>query len=352
MAFASKTRHDPLISIVMPVYNGERYLVDSLASLLTQTLTDWELICVNDGSTDHTPALLDWFCSQDSRIRVVHQHNQGLVPALNAGCAEVTAPLLCRMDCDDIAFPDRLEKQAQFMRRNPTCVVVGGSVLEIDEDGEPLNVACLPQGHTEIVDNLLHRRTGHFHPSTMIRSEAMEAVGGYRQQYEWVEDHDLWLRLAQRGTLANLPDVVLCYRQHASSVCWRHSGQQRERVNQLLREAYAARGREAPSEVLLTHTPPRSPAGPGKWARLAARGGYPRSVAKHLGQLLRSDARWSYKTRMCLEATLRLTVSSMRHWLQQQPVPQKPVFPQWQQRVAQQFTPAEHGPANHAQQAA
>ncbi len=339
--------HDPLISVVMPVYNAERYLVDAIASIIEQTSRDWELICINDGSTDDCRQILEWFVSQDDRIRVVNQRNLGIVAALNGGLAIARAPLVCRMDADDIALPNRLERQAHFLRRHPTCTVVGGAIVEIDADGEPLNISELPKEHDAITDNLLHRRTGHFHPTTMIRAEALEAVGGYRKQYQWVEDHDLWLRLAQRGHLANLPEPVLCYRQHADSVCWQRASQQRQLMNDLLREAYTARGLETPDSVILDHELPRSSAGPGKWARIAAKGGFAKSCWKQLRNLHQSDAPWSYKTRMTIEALMRLTLRRGRDWWTSlgKERPHEfcvPTFPEWQKRAHQQIGKLDH----------
>ena len=296
----------PLVSVVMPVYNAQRYVGEAVASIIQQTLPDWELICIDDGSSDGSQQLLQWLAAQDVRIRVVRQVNAGFVAALNHGCSLARGPLICRMDADDIALPDRLQRQVEHMRRHPECTVVGGAILEIDAQGTPLGVQRLAAEHADIVHDLLHRRTGHFHPTTLIRSEALEAVGGYRAAYQWVEDHDLWLRLAHRGQLANLPQPVLCYRQHADSVCWQRAAQQRQLMNQLLREAYAVRGQEAPESVMLHAAPVRQAAGPGKWARRAAKGGYARSCWKHLRQLHRSDAHWTYKLRMTLEVGLRL----------------------------------------------
>ncbi len=318
----------------MPVYNGERYLVDAVASILSQTTNDLELVCINDGSDDRSPQILEWFATQDSRIRVVHQPNCGIVDALNAGCAAARAPLICRMDCDDVALPDRLERQANFMRHNPDCTVVGGAILEIDADSDPLTISRLPQTHAEIIDNLLHRRAGHFHPTTMIRAADIEAVAGYRREFQWVEDHDLWLRLAQRGRLANLPEPVLCYRQHATSVCWQRSTEQRELMNRLLSEAYRARGRSVPASLLLNSETSRSAAGPGKWVRMAARGGYVQSTWKHLRKLHQSPTRWTYRTRMTIEALVRLGFGCAGTIFAGTTTIQVPTFADWHRRLA------------------
>ena len=168
----------PRVAIVMPVYNGRRYLVDAVASIIEQSFTDWQLICVNDGSSDGSGELLDWFAGHDSRIRVLHQDNAGIVAALNNGIAATASPLVCRMDCDDIALPNRLKQQTNYLQQHPDCVVVGGAILEIDADDDPLHVSWLPMEHEVILNNLLHRHTGHFHPTTMIRASHLKAVAG------------------------------------------------------------------------------------------------------------------------------------------------------------------------------
>ena len=324
--------NEPLISVVLPVFNAGHFVIDAVASIIEQTLQDWELLCIDDGSTDECPAILDWFAAQDRRIRVIHQPNRGLVDALNVGCQHSRAPLIMRMDHDDIALPKRMQLQAAFMRDNPYCVVLGGGILEMDSDKSPLCISHCSRHHDQIVDDLLHRRTGHFHPTTLIRADALHAVGGYRSQYQWVEDHDLWLRLSERGELANISDVVLCYRQHAASICWQRSAQQRELMNQLLAEAYRRRGQATPPTVQLQGSARRSAAGPGKWARAASRGGYASSALKHLRLLNKSDARWSYKLRMNSEVALRLVVSLLARIASRSRQVGVPTFDHWHRR--------------------
>ena len=319
----------PLISVVMPVYNGGQHLIDAVASIVAQTFQNWELICVNDGSTDDSGRILNWIAEMDSRIRVVHQSNAGIVAALNAGCEISQASLVMRMDNDDIALPDRMALQLEYMNRNPDCVVCGGAILEMDSESAPLGQTRLATSHEQIVKDLLHRRTGHFHPTTLIRRDALQSEGGYRSNYEWVEDHDLWLRLSRRGRLANLSDVVLCYRQHAQSICWQRSSQQRILMNELLTEAYRMRGLEIPPHVILDHATERSAAGPGKWARAAAKGGFPRTALKHLGEMNRGEYPWSYKVRMTGETLLRLGTSTVKSMFREANSTRVPSFEQW-----------------------
>ena len=307
---------EPLVSVVMPVYNAGRFLSVAVNSIRAQSFSDWEMICVDDGSTDGSGQVLDELAQVDDRVRVVHQANSGIVGALNSGCELARGPLICRMDSDDIALANRMEQQVAFLKRSPECVAVGGAILEIDADGDPLCCSRLATAHAEIENNLLHRRTGLYHPTTMIRTEAFRAVGGYRPEYQWVEDHDLWLRLAQRGQLANLDEVVLCYRQHSSSVCWQRSAQQRDLMNRLLAEAYANRNMDLPQELLHSDSTTRTAAGPGKWARAAAKGGFPRSVAKHLRVLAQDpQASRTYLFRMTVESAMRLCTSVPRRLL-------------------------------------
>ncbi|MFN3193546.1 MAG: glycosyltransferase family 2 protein [Aureliella sp.] len=337
----------PHVSVVMPAYNAGAYLLDAVASIVEQSYSNWELVVVNDGSTDGTSEMLNWFAKQDSRIRVIHQANSGIVAALNHACQEAKAPLLMRMDCDDIALPNRMTEQVAVMHSNEDCVVVGGGILEFDCDGDPLCFNRLAQEHDEIVSALLQRRTGHFHPTTMIRAEAFHAVGGYRPQYEWVEDHDLWLRISELGELRNVPDIVLCYRQHSKSVCWSRAQTQRELMNQLLAESYERRGMKMPPALIHNTDVRRSDAGPGKWARAAAKGGFCSTVWKQLGQLNRSDASLGYKLRMNLEATSRCALNLLKRFAgktsesanaasgQSQSGSIIPRFPDWNQRWKQ-----------------
>jgi len=300
---------DPLVSIVLPVYNAERYLQTALASMFAQSFTNWELIGINDGSCDGSARILEACAASEPRMRVLHQENQGIVQTLNRGIAAARGSLICRMDADDIAMPQRLAQQVAFMQQHPQHVVVGGAILKIDSDSDPLGVDRLATSHEQIEQALLSRQTGLFHPATLIRAQALAQVGGYRSEYEWVEDHDLWLRLAQAGRLANLDEVILCYRLHASSICWQRTTTQRQRMSQLLTEAYAARGKTMPAELQVESDLSRSPAGPGKWARMAAKGCAPRTALKHLKRLWQEPADRSYRWRMTFETLIRLTLS-------------------------------------------
>ena len=300
-----KIMSKPAVSVVLPVFNGGKYLASAIGTIIDQTFQDWELICVNDGSTDQSRRVLEWFARSDKRIQVVHQENRGIVGALNRGCELVRSDLICRMDADDLAMPNRIANQVDFMQNYPDHVAVGGAILSIDVDSEPLALQVNALDHETIVQRLLRRETGLFHPTTMIRTEAFRKIGGYRLKYQWIEDHDLWLRLSQIGTLANTSELVLCYRQHAASVSWQRLNRQRELMTELIQEAHSLRNLVSTGRVFST-PPLRSNAGPGKWARMAAKGGYPRIAWKHLKALWSESGLTWYSLRMSAEVGLRL----------------------------------------------
>jgi glycosyltransferase involved in cell wall biosynthesis len=190
----------------MPVRDGERFVGEAVESVLGQTLADLELIVVDDGSTDSTPALLAGFARADARVRVLTQAVGGLTSALNAGCALVRAPLIARMDADDVALPDRLERQAAFLDAHPDVALLGGGIVLVDEAGrefdrEPGRAAPDLSEQNELV-----------HGTVVMRADAFRELGGYRLDQS--EDYDLWLRFEEQHRVAALAEPVIRYRFH------------------------------------------------------------------------------------------------------------------------------------------
>ena len=235
----------PRVSVVLPVHNGEDQLAAAIESILGQTLDDLELIVVDDGSTDRTPALLRQLAERDPRVRVCHQDHGGIVAALNRGAGLARATYLARMDADDIAAPDRLAKQAAFLDANADVALVGGSVEYILGEGRRVQLRSLPTAPAEIADRLAAGKHCFVHPTVMMRTDALRQVGGYRAAFEGAEDADLWLRLVERFRLANLPDVVLAKRVHPGQVSTRRMEQG---IVRLLAAQAAARQRRATGE--------------------------------------------------------------------------------------------------------
>lgn len=296
----------PQIDVVMPVYNAEAYVADAVKSILRQSFTNFRLICVDDGSTDHSFDILTELASNDQRMQIVRQQNTGVVRALNVGLSMCEAPLIARMDADDIAMPDRFSRQIEYLTANPNVVAVGTAILFMDTEAEPLQIEHFAPEHEGIINSMLCLKTGMAHASVMMRREAVQSVAGYRPEFEWVEDFDLWFRLAEKGRLANLSDVLYCYRQHTSSVVWNTEKQRRERLLTLIRDAYAQRGQSIPDSLVAKCRKRRSPGGPAKWARKAARQGNCRVAAKHIHQQWRV-APFSITTwRISLEVAIRI----------------------------------------------
>jgi len=208
-----------ILNVLLPIYDAQRFLPEALDSLLAQTFKDFEVIAVNDGSTDNSLKILEAYAAKDRRLRVVSRPNTGIVGALNNAISEGKAPLLARMDADDITHPSRFAKQLAFLEQHPDVVAVGSWVRMVWVDGSPIFEYQTPTAHEEIKRQLLDGNGGSIiHPSAIFRREAIEAVGGYREEALWFEDLDLYLRLLDQGRLANLPEVLLDYRQHLGSV--------------------------------------------------------------------------------------------------------------------------------------
>jgi glycosyltransferase involved in cell wall biosynthesis len=212
----------PAISVVMGVYNGMPFLDEAVKSILRQTFTDFECIAINDGSQDESGAVLDAYAATDSRLRVVHQENRGLVATLNRGIHEARAPLIARMDADDIAHPERFARQIAYLHAHPEIAVLGSAITVIDASGAALREIPYPMGAENIAKKMRHEGSYVAHPAVMMRREAVLAVGGYREAFRHAEDYDLWLRLLDRCSIDNLPESLLYYRQHGNNTSFKH----------------------------------------------------------------------------------------------------------------------------------
>ncbi len=209
----------PAVSVLMPCYNTADTLEEALQSLRGQTFPDFEIVAVDDGSTDHTPAiLLDWQ-AQDDRLCVIRQTHAGIVAALNCGLAACRAPLVARMDADDRSHSERLERQVAYLQSHPEvdvagCLVEGFPPGQVRE-GYRIYMDWL---NSLVTDGDIRREifveSPLAHPSVMFRRVAVEQAGGY-QERGWAEDYDLWLRLYLRGVhFGKVPQVLLEWREH------------------------------------------------------------------------------------------------------------------------------------------
>ena len=218
----------PRVSVVLPVFNGERYLAEAIESVLDQSLQDLELVIVDDGSTDRSRAIVEHFAALDGRVRLlINEINQGLATTLNRGWREAHAPYIARLDADDIALPERLSLQVAFLDSNPAVAVVGGASIRIDEAGHRGAAMLFPTTDRGIRATLT-RRCCIPHSGAVIRKSVLEQVGGYRLGE--AEDFDLWLRVCRSlaaRVLLRFP--VVLYREHASQITHRTSRGSRRR---------------------------------------------------------------------------------------------------------------------------
>ena len=272
----------PAVSVLMPVYNAERYVGEAVRSILDQTLADFEFVIIDDGSTDRSGELLDSLAAGDSRIRLVRRPNTGYLRALNEGLPLCRGEFIARMDADDVSLPERFERQIGYLRGHPDCLAVGSGMLRIDADGDLICEEPMPTAHEEIEARLLKGFGALPHPSAMIRREALVAVGGYREDYYGVEDHDLWLRLAQRGRLANLPEPLVKVRIHPENFTFVNELRNRQPLAAALADAYRRRGLACPDDLLADHPAPLSGIDRTRaWTRSAIYAGQYRTARKH-----------------------------------------------------------------------
>jgi glycosyltransferase involved in cell wall biosynthesis len=206
----------PKVSVVMGVYNGEEFLRTAIESILDQTFEDFELLIVNDGSTDQTEQILNGL--SDPRIRILDDgQNKGLTRRLIEGCNEARGKYIARMDADDISFPERFQKQIDFLEKNPDYAVVGTRCHFLDSKGKARRFGSHYCTDEEIKWDMC-LRSPFVHGSTMLVREYLLACGGYREEFRYAQDYDLWLRIAETHKVANLPDILYGFRYHRLSI--------------------------------------------------------------------------------------------------------------------------------------
>lgn len=221
--------HRPCISVVLPAYNAGIYISAAVESILSQSFTDFELLVIDDGSTDNTAEVVNEF--SDPRVRLVRNRtNIGLVASLNRGIDESRGRFIARMDGDDLSLPDRLMLELELLTSDPDLGVVSCGYEKFQDSSSILERILLPPIDTEIRRDLYCKSHVFCHAAALIRRKALEGVGGYRREWFPVEDRDLWLRVMEKWKGANVGKVLYKVRKHESSVCSRNSKLQSELV--------------------------------------------------------------------------------------------------------------------------
>jgi len=207
----------PYISVVMPVYNGQKFIKEAVESILEQTFNDFELIIVNDGSIDKTGEIIKFFSERDNRVRVfTNAKNIGCYQSRNIGLATAQGKFIAVMDSDDISVANRFELQLKFMEENPSVGVVGGNAKIIDENGQYKFTTNMPKADKLIRWQLCFSNP-FIHPSVLMRKEIVKQLNGYNT-YMVAQDYDLIERMTDVTKLANLPEVLVLYRQHGDNL--------------------------------------------------------------------------------------------------------------------------------------
>lgn len=208
----------PALSVLLSVKDGERYLAESLDSLLAQSFADFELIAVDDGSRDATPAILADYAARDPRLRIeTRPENRGLASGLNLALSRARAPVCARADADDLYARDRFEKQMARMAAEPGLGLLSCAFHRIDGEGRRIDTKPATTGDAFMRFQMLFMNPI-LHPGVMFRTELARRAGGYDEGYFTAEDSDFWARLAPLTRMDNLPEPLVSYRIHAASM--------------------------------------------------------------------------------------------------------------------------------------
>jgi glycosyltransferase involved in cell wall biosynthesis len=209
-------KNNPQITVLMPVYNAALYIAQAITSVLQQTFTDFELLIVNDGSTDNTLAVIDSF--NDSRIVVINQPNGGVACALNTGLIYARAPYIARFDADDICYPKRLETQYDFMVSNPEYDILGSAVDYMDMDGQHVFNYQPPAYSNEQIQQLSYTVCPFIHSSVFYKKDVIKSFGGYDKSAYSFEDHLLWRNILRSVHAFNFSQPLIKVRLNPESI--------------------------------------------------------------------------------------------------------------------------------------
>ena len=221
----------PLISVVMPVYNAEKYVAVAIKSILNQTLTDFEFILIDDGSSDSSLAIMNKFAMKDSRIRLVSRENRGVAASLNEGIGMSSGRWIARMDADDISYCNRFSVQMQWLQQTGSDVCGGW----IKQFRGPFNRICRYPIYHETIIRTLPLLTPFVHPTIIARRDLLFQYP--YSEYRCAQDYILWFTLADKSVrFTNVPEVVLKYRVHSQQVSSTHKQQQSTYTHVMRRE--------------------------------------------------------------------------------------------------------------------
>jgi glycosyltransferase involved in cell wall biosynthesis len=215
---------NPEVSVLMSCYNGRNWLHEAIDSVLVQSFEAFELILVDDGSTDETWNIIQSYRDRDERIVAISKKNTGLADSLNVGIALARGAWIARLDQDDLCEPTRLMEQVNFVHNYPEVVLLGTGFFEIDKHGRVIKKNLYPTVHRKLVRNLERSQRFFPHSSAFYRTDVVKQVGGYNVRIRRADDWRLWLELTLRGRIACLPKPLVRIRKHSDQMSLERNG--------------------------------------------------------------------------------------------------------------------------------
>ncbi len=209
----------PKVTVLMSVYNGEQFLSESIESLLSQSLTDFEFVIINDGCTDQSPRILASYAKADARIRLINQENVGLVKSLNIGAAAARGEYIARMDAGDISHQDRLLYETHFLDANPSFALVSTSYDRIDWQGRIINSVLAESDAGQLSKRLLDKNC-FCHGAAMFRASIFQKLGGYNERFKFSQDYELFSKMAVVAKTSNLERILYQWRFDDTSITY------------------------------------------------------------------------------------------------------------------------------------
>jgi glycosyltransferase involved in cell wall biosynthesis len=228
----------PAITVLMSAYNAEKYISESIESILNQTFNDFEFIIINDGSTDNTAKIIKSY--KDDRIKYISHENSGLAKSLNKGIRVANGTYIARLDADDVSYPERLEEQFKFMEDNPTYVVCGSYADVIDESGNFIYIFNdIPSVDKEI-KNAMNYKNCFIHSSTFYRRDSALSIGGYYEPIrQYFEDYIFFYQILKKGKGYNFKKPLIKYRITPNSITNRHKNKKyKQLINSVVSRGY------------------------------------------------------------------------------------------------------------------
>ena len=213
---------NPKISVLMPVYNGEKYIFYSIKSILDQSYKNFEFLIANDGSKDETLKIIKEFKKKDKRIKIINNNkNIGLTKSLNKLAKIAKGNFIARMDVDDISHKERFREQIDWFKDNPKKILLGTSGMKIDKSGNYIKSLNLRSLNHKKIRKKLTFNNFYLHSSVMFKKSFFIKIGGYRNFFTYAQDYDLWCRMSQYGLIGNLKKELVSIRFHSNSISYK-----------------------------------------------------------------------------------------------------------------------------------